>query len=119
NIHLLGWRDDLDHLIDLAEVVWSPSLIDDVPLVLLEALAAGKPVVASQQPSVTEFVNAGETALLHRPGDQPALAKQTRRLLEQPEFAREMGRRAGLSIRRTFTTERWTDRHLEAYELAA
>ncbi len=119
NVHLLGWRKDLGNLIALSECVWSPSLVDGVPLVLLEALAAGKPVVASQQPSVIEMVTHRETALVVPPADRPALAKQTRSLLESPAVAREMGARGRELVRRHFSHEQWVERHVEAYLQAA
>jgi glycosyltransferase involved in cell wall biosynthesis len=54
-------------------------------------MAAGRPVVASRLPELTEIIVDGETGFLVPPGDKTALARQTRRLLEDADLARRLG----------------------------
>jgi glycosyltransferase involved in cell wall biosynthesis len=74
------------------------------PLKLFDALAAGVPVLAPDQPNLREYVKQGETALLFRPGDSGDLAQQLQRLVHERAFAMELGQ-AG---RRRLLQQRWT-----------
>ncbi|MBV9863604.1 MAG: glycosyltransferase [Alphaproteobacteria bacterium] len=62
------------------------------PLKPFEAMAAGRPVVASDIAPLREIIRPGETGLLHRPSDPDDLAAQLRRLVHEPELARALGR---------------------------
>jgi glycosyltransferase involved in cell wall biosynthesis len=64
------------------------------PLKAFEAMAAGRPIVASDLPSTREILADGETALLVPPGDVAALARALRRLLEDRTLAEALARRA-------------------------
>jgi len=90
-VHFLGVRADLDSMYANAAAVWIPSLVDRGVRVALEAMQAGRPVVASKQPRLTEIVVDGETGFLVPKGDKVALAKQTRKLLDDPQLALQMG----------------------------
>ena len=74
------------------------------PLKLFDALAAGVPVLAPDQPNLHEYVKQGETALLFKPGDSGDLAQQLHRLVHERAFAVELGQ-AG---RRMLLQQRWT-----------
>ena len=69
-----------------------PSLWEGFGLVLLEAMAAGRPVVASAVGPVPEVVADGETGLLVPPGDPEALARAVVRVLRHPNLAARLGR---------------------------
>jgi glycosyltransferase involved in cell wall biosynthesis len=100
-VHFLGPRPDLTPFLAQAEAVWAPELGSGSVNVLLEALVANKPVVASSVPALAALVRDGETGLLVPPGDKAALARQTRRLLDDPALGRrlgEAGRRAAAEL---------------------
>ena len=90
-VHFLGERADLDELLGHAQVVWVPSRADRGTMTALEAMAAGRAVVASQWPGLAEVVVHGQTGLLVPPGDKAALARETRALLDDPERRRHLG----------------------------
>ena len=87
----------------MADVFVLPSLWEGLPLVLLEAAALGKPIVATDIDGVREVVRDGETALLVPPGDPGRLAEAVIRLLEDPELAAELGGRARAEVPGRFT----------------
>jgi glycosyltransferase involved in cell wall biosynthesis len=91
HVHLLGEQEDVTNLLKQAQMVWVPSQTSGGINVLLEAMATGKPVVASALPELAEIVRDGETGLLFPPGDAAALARQTRRLLDDGECRRLLG----------------------------
>ncbi len=83
-------------LVVLASVRSEQEGDDGIPVVLMEALACGSPVVATAVSGIPEIVVDGETGLLVEPDDAEALAAAVRRLLETPELAdalAEQGRR--------------------------
>ena len=96
-----------------------PSRFEPFGLVLLEAMAAGKAVVATRVGGIPEFVQDGETGLLVPPEDPAALAAAIRRLLEEPSLADRLGARGQALFRRTYTLERVRSEYLALYgELA-
>jgi glycosyltransferase involved in cell wall biosynthesis len=86
-IRFLGFREDLPQLLAALDVLVLPSLTEGFPLSLVEALAAGVPVVATRVGGVPEVARDGEDALLVPPGDPAALAARTLEILGHPELA--------------------------------
>lgn len=118
-IHFLGNNEDATSIIARADVVWAPDLCDSGINVTLEALAAGRPLVASATPARVELLGPG-TALLFAPGDKLGLARQTRLVLNQPETARRLAEAGRARVVREFSPEAMARRieHLYA-DLAA
>jgi glycosyltransferase involved in cell wall biosynthesis len=90
-VQFLGHRADVPALLAASDAFVLPSLFEGTPLALLEAMAAGKPVVASAIPGVDEIVVDGETGLLVRAGDPAALAHALRRIVAEPELRALLG----------------------------
>lgn len=104
-------------LLQAAEVVWVPSRLGGGVNVALEALAAGRPVVATALPALAEVVRDGETGSLVPPGDKVALARQTRLLLEDGGRRRRLGEAGRLRAETTFDPAVMVRRHAEVYEV--
>ncbi|MBI4574773.1 MAG: glycosyltransferase [Planctomycetes bacterium] len=102
-VEFLGWRADVPDLLGEADVLALPSRWEGLPVAVLEAMAAGVPVVATAVDGTAETVVHGETGLLVPPGDPVGLALALDRVLGDREAARRMGeagrRRAGLHFR--------------------
>lgn len=90
-VHFLGWQRDVVDVIRAADLVVLPSLAEGLPIAILEAMACGKPVVATPVNGVPEAVQDGVTGLLVPPSDVDALSAAMLRLLKDPERARQMG----------------------------
>ena len=85
-IQLPGEVGNIAPVLAGASLAWVPSLNDTGPGFALEAMAAGLPVIASRVPALAEIVVDGETGFLIEPGNKMELARQTRRLLDDPEL---------------------------------
>ena len=113
--HFLGRRDDVPRLLRSATVAVVPSLwAEAFGLTVVEAMAAGVPVVATRVGGIPELVEEGRTALLVEPGDATAIAGAVRRLLEAPALRASMAQLALAEATRRFSVERTVS---ELYDL--
>jgi glycosyltransferase involved in cell wall biosynthesis len=90
-ITFLGKRANVEPYLRRAAAVWIPSRTGGGVCAALEALAAGRPVVASRTPELAEIIVDGQSGYLVPPGDQAALARQTRCLLGDAALAQRLG----------------------------
>ncbi len=101
-----GVRTDVPDLLSVLQVVVLPSLSEGLPFVLLETMALGKPIVATNVGGVCEVMEDGITGLLVPPRDPKALAHAIAFLLDRPGKAEEMGKRGKARVREHFTLGR-------------
>ncbi len=97
-LHLLGHRDDVESCLAGMDLFVLPSLNEGMGRALIEAMAAGLPVIASRVGGIPAVVSHELTGLLVPPGDAGALAVALRRLLDQPEWAAQLGAAASRSV---------------------
>jgi len=90
-VRFLGLRTDVARLLSAADIFLLSSISEGIPLTLIEAMAAGLPVVATQVGGVAEVVVDGETGLLAPSGDDGALAEKVLRLADSPDLRRDLG----------------------------
>lgn len=112
-VMLLGARRDVPELLSAFDVFALSSRSEAFPLSVLEAMATGLPVVATEVGCLSEVVRPGETGMLAAPGRPEALAEAIGGLLADPALAREMGRRGREVVREEYTLARSAKR-LEA-----
>ncbi len=105
-VHVLGPRKDVPALMHAIDVFVMPSIWEGFGLVLLEAMAAGRPIVASRVATIPEVVADGETGLLVPAGDPLALATALAELAEQPSEAARFGEAGRERLRRQFSVEK-------------
>src|ERR1700694_1687040 len=105
-VHVLGPRKDVPALMHAMYVFAMPSIWEGFGLVLLEAMAAGRPIVASRVATIPEVVVDGETGLLVPAGDPLALAEAVAQLADQPAVARRLGEAGRERLRRHFSLEK-------------
>ena len=97
-VHLLGHRDDVEACLAGMDLFVLPSLNEGMGRALIEAMAAGLPVIASRVGGIPAVISHERTGLLVPPGDADALAEALRRLLDRPEWASQLGVAASRSV---------------------
>jgi len=104
-VHLLGARQDVPDCLAGMDLFVLPSLNEGMGRALIEAMAAGLPVVASRVGGVPAIVDDRRTGLLVPAGNAEVLASALGELLRKPEWAKELGEAAGRSIGERFGAE--------------
>ena len=112
----LGRRPDLAPWLHSAELVWIPSRTGGGVCAALEAMAAGRPVIATRLPDLAEVVADGVAACLVPPGDKTELARQTRFLLNDPDRRRAYGEAGRRRAAEHFSVEKLVQRCATLYE---
>jgi glycosyltransferase involved in cell wall biosynthesis len=115
-VRFLGARDDVPELLASLDVFAFPSLFEGLCLAVIEAQAAGVPVVATPVGGIRETVVDGETGLLVPTRDPAALAAAIRRLLEDRGAAEAMAAEARRRVRERFSVERMVEATLRLYD---
>jgi glycosyltransferase involved in cell wall biosynthesis len=112
-------RDELDPIYNRSRVVVLPSVVkENCPLVVLEAMAAGRPVVASRLGGITELVREEESGYLVPYGDASVTAKALTRLFESDTLTDTLGQKGRERARTDYTIERHLSSILDLYERA-
>jgi glycosyltransferase involved in cell wall biosynthesis len=114
-VHRLGARDDVARLLRAFDLFALFSRTEGHPMVVLEAMASGLPVVATRVGGVPGIIDDGETGLLVEPDDEAALARAVGALAEDETRRREMGRRARVVVAERYPADRMVDEYLALY----
>jgi glycosyltransferase involved in cell wall biosynthesis len=105
-VRFLGWRADLDRLYADLDVVVLTSKNEGSPVALIEAMAAGRPVVSTRAGGVEDVVTDGETGRLVPIGDAAAVARAIVDLLDDPALAARLGAAARTAVVARFGSAR-------------
>ncbi len=116
-VRFVGHRDDVPDLLAASDVFVTASLWEGLPGVVLEAMAIGLPVVASDIPAHQEIFEEGGCAVLVPPGRSSELAAAVEDILDKPERAREIGERNRQLFESRFTIQKSTGKMVELYKM--
>lgn len=105
-VHFVGHTDDVPSLLAATDVLCHPSLADGMPNAIIEALAAGTPVVASDVGGIPEVITDGQSGLLVPPADLGRLAAGINRLLDRPRTAARLASNGRRAVREHFDLAR-------------
>jgi glycosyltransferase involved in cell wall biosynthesis len=92
-VTFLGWRDDIPEIMQVLDIFVLPSLNEGMGRVLVEAMAAGRPIVASKVGGIPDLVKDGQNGFLVKPGDANDLSSAIKKLLNDKKVREEMGRK--------------------------
>jgi glycosyltransferase involved in cell wall biosynthesis len=103
-VHYLGFREDIPELMASLDLFILPSILpDSFPTVILEAMAAGKPVVATDSGGASEMIEEGHTGYVIPIGATEAATAALEKLLSNDTLRREMGRAGQVRVQEVFS----------------
>jgi glycosyltransferase involved in cell wall biosynthesis len=103
-VKLVGFRDDVARLLDIADIFLLPSLEEGLPIAMLEAMSARVPIIATPVGEVPKIIEHGVNGLLVPVNDAPAIAEAVARYLEDPPEANRMCENAFEQFERIFSS---------------
>jgi glycosyltransferase involved in cell wall biosynthesis len=115
NVEFLGHRDDIPELLTTGAMAVRASLSEGLPLVALEAMAAGLPVIAMDVGGTREVVDDGVTGFLLQPNDVEGLADRICRLAGDSGLRAEMGARGRTFVEQGYDWSRIAARTADVY----
>lgn len=110
-----GYREDIGDVVSASDYIVLPSLREGLSIALLEAMAAGKPIVTTSIGSNQEATDNGRVARIVPPKDVVALADSIEYLLQHPDVARGLGQGAKERFEACYTERRMLDAYLSLY----
>ena len=111
----LGFREDVSDLLAASDLVVLPSLREGLSIALLEAMAAGKPIIATSIGSHREVACQSEVALVVPPADAPALCNAILQLVQNPLQMARLGTNARALFESQYTEERMLNTYKQLY----
>ncbi len=115
-VRFLGHRSDIPQLLALSDLLVLPSYTEGLPLVILEAMAAGLAVVATPVGGIPEVLIHQETGLLIPVEDVQALGNAILKLLQNPHIKNEMGNKGLEMVNKDFSVEKMCRQVFDIYE---
>ena len=118
NVQFWGLQTDVPAVYSKLDIFVLPSLQEGMPMAVLEAMAAGKAIVASRVGSVPVVVHQDKTGTLVEPTDVGGLSNAILRYLRDPTVARQHGQNAAEMVRQNFSAKSMASKYLEVYRIA-
>ena len=116
NVILAGQQSNMPAVYAAMDIFVLPSLNEGLPMTVLEAMAASKPVIATRVGAIPSVLKDGETGLLVEPGDSEGLQNAIASLLDDPERGRLMGDQAHAWVSSNYTAAAMALKYREMYE---
>ncbi|MGA1840810.1 MAG: glycosyltransferase family 4 protein [bacterium] len=111
-----GFRNDIPNIIKSIDILVLPSINEGMPMVILEAMSASKPVVASNVGGIPEMIVDGETGYLVPPCDINRLAEALIRLVNDPKKMKDFGNAGFKRVKILFTAEQMASKTRDLFE---
>jgi glycosyltransferase involved in cell wall biosynthesis len=115
-VSFAGHQKDVSEYLRASDLVVLPTFREGMSISLLEAMAAGKPIVTTNIGSNKEATRNGYAAILVEPGDVAALADAVQNVIEDPKLASALSRRSRECYQEDYTLERMLSQYVRLYD---
>ncbi len=116
NIKLLGFRNDIEKILPCLDILVHPAFMEGLGVSLIQASAAGVPIVASSVGGIPEVVRHQQNGLLFPTGDRTTFIKHILRLLEDTDLAHKLGQNGKHVAKKYFSIENMTKEYITIYK---
>lgn len=114
-VKFLGFTDDIPEILSVMDIFVLPSLWEGMPNVVLEAMAAGKPVIATDTGGSKDIIDSNINGVLVEPGNSEALAEAILKLLGNPEQRQRLGESARETVKERFPIDKMVSKTEQIY----
>ncbi|RPI22786.1 MAG: glycosyltransferase family 1 protein [Chloroflexota bacterium] len=115
-IHFLGNRSDVPELLAASDYFILPSLWEGLPMALIEAMASGLPIIATDVSGARQVMDSGETGILVPPGNADELRNAIVQMLANPLKAQAMGAAARRHVEAAYSAQKQVSEHMALYK---
>ncbi len=105
NVHFLGKRDDVPEILSKTDIFILPTINDNLPISIIEAMHSGTAVISTNCGGIPELIQDKITGILVEPADAKSLAKQIQLLIKSPSHRQSLGENAQLYAQKHLTSE--------------
>lgn len=116
NVIFTGYRKDVAELLSVMDIFVLPSVKEGLPMVLLEAMAAKKPIIATRVGAVSKVIRDNETGILVEPGDVSALQRAIGNLLNDTMKTQGLALKGYGRVKKDFSSENMCREYLTLYK---
>jgi glycosyltransferase involved in cell wall biosynthesis len=109
-VRFLGYRDDATQIMASSDMLCHATLFEGMPMVVLEAMTLGVPIVATRAQGITDLLDDDRSGLLVAPRDPAAFADAIVRLLVSPGLRADLARNATQTIAQHYNSDAWIER---------
>ncbi|MEH6625327.1 MAG: glycosyltransferase [Motiliproteus sp.] len=115
NIFMLGRRDDISNLLNKKSIFVLPSIIEGLPVSLLEAMSSKKAIIASDIPANREVVSDNRSALFVDPKSSADIANKIIKLYKDKDLQEKLSSQAFIDVKKNFSFDVMTERYIDLY----
>lgn len=116
NVHFLGFRNDVEELLEITDIFVLPSLDEGLPMALLEAMAMGKPVVATPVGAIPTVIKNKKNGILAQAGSVSSLKEALQTVIKDPNLRQCLGNNARETVVNKYSSKKMTEKYLEKYK---
>ncbi|MCP4369045.1 MAG: glycosyltransferase family 4 protein, partial [Deltaproteobacteria bacterium] len=116
NVIFAGYRCDIPELISAMDIFVLPSIKEGLPMVILEAMAANKPVIASNIGAVPKIIKHHESGILIEPGNINDLSNAIIEIIAESNKMLKMSQAGNIRIKEKFSSEIMAERYMNLYK---
>jgi glycosyltransferase involved in cell wall biosynthesis len=114
NVHFLGWREDVEHLMAQARLLLLPSKSEGLPHVVKEAMLAGVPVISSRVGAIPDVIQHQVTGWLVEQSRSKVWGETISKVLQEPDETIKVAERAHQEALRLFELHSWINKYQQA-----
>jgi len=115
NVIFMGRREDIPEVLSSLDIFMMPSLTEGQPLALLEAMAAGKPIIASGVGDIPKILKDGQLGIITPPADSIRLVEAVQHYISHPDNAKKMSKDAKEEVVNYYSSERMAQEYGKIY----
>jgi glycosyltransferase involved in cell wall biosynthesis len=114
-VFLVGFRNDIPQLLNISDIFVFPSLTEGLGIAVLEAMASGVPVVASNISAISEYIKDSKDGYLVKYDDVVDMTNKIQKLLENHELTKEITSNAFTKVEEMFNSKRIAEKYMGVY----